>query len=153
MDRLTREAIDERLRVLEGISGTVWRCVEELTRMRSVLPRSTTAATASTSTSSPPTADRGSGADSVASTSTGVTGSAVQDGLSQPESVVSSAPLGSGSNSESDSNTLSNDLDPPIPSPPAPSSNGEAESSEQHAPGLGSDDDELVENNVTDDSN
>lgn len=38
LDRLTREAIDERLRVLNDVSGTVWRCVEELTRMRSVLP-------------------------------------------------------------------------------------------------------------------
>ena len=38
LDRLTREAIDERLRVLEGVSGAVYRCVEELTRMRSVLP-------------------------------------------------------------------------------------------------------------------
>ncbi|EIN11941.1 hypothetical protein PUNSTDRAFT_119134 [Punctularia strigosozonata HHB-11173 SS5] len=38
LDRLTREAIDERLRILTDVSGTVWRCVEELTRMRSVLP-------------------------------------------------------------------------------------------------------------------
>lgn len=38
LDRLTREAIDERLRVLEGVSGAVYRCIEELTRMRSVLP-------------------------------------------------------------------------------------------------------------------
>ncbi|EMD37767.1 hypothetical protein CERSUDRAFT_114430 [Gelatoporia subvermispora B] len=38
LDRLTREAIDERLRVLEGVSGAVYRCIEELTRVRSVLP-------------------------------------------------------------------------------------------------------------------
>jgi len=38
LDGLTREAIDERLRVLESISSTMYRCVEELTRMRSVLP-------------------------------------------------------------------------------------------------------------------
>ncbi|KAG9120414.1 E3 ubiquitin-protein ligase hrd1, partial [Ceratobasidium sp. 392] len=38
LDRVTREAIDERLRVLEGVQATVWRCVEELTRLRSVLP-------------------------------------------------------------------------------------------------------------------
>ncbi|QRV96606.1 E3 ubiquitin-protein ligase synoviolin [Ceratobasidium sp. AG-Ba] len=38
LDRLTREAIDERLRVLEGVQTTVWRCVEELTRLRSALP-------------------------------------------------------------------------------------------------------------------
>ena len=38
MDRLTRDAIDERLRVLEGVSGAVYRCIEELTRVRSVLP-------------------------------------------------------------------------------------------------------------------
>jgi len=38
LDALTREAIDERLRVLESISSTMYRCVEELIRMRSVLP-------------------------------------------------------------------------------------------------------------------
>lgn len=38
LDRLTREAIDERLRVLEGVQSTVWRCVEDLTRLRSALP-------------------------------------------------------------------------------------------------------------------
>lgn len=38
LDRVTREAIDERLRVLEGVSGAVHRCIEELTRVRSVLP-------------------------------------------------------------------------------------------------------------------
>ncbi|KAI0305634.1 hypothetical protein B0F90DRAFT_1808856 [Multifurca ochricompacta] len=38
LDVLTREAIDERLRVLEGVSSVMYRCVEELTRLRSVLP-------------------------------------------------------------------------------------------------------------------
>lgn len=38
MDRLTREAIDERLKVLESVSGTLHRCVDDLMRMRSVLP-------------------------------------------------------------------------------------------------------------------
>ncbi|KAF8734991.1 hypothetical protein AX14_002953 [Amanita brunnescens Koide BX004] len=38
MDRLTREAIDERLRVLEGVSTAIHRCVDDLMRMRSVLP-------------------------------------------------------------------------------------------------------------------
>ncbi|KAF7321441.1 RING-type domain-containing protein [Mycena kentingensis (nom. inval.)] len=38
MDSLTREAIDERLRVLEGVSGAVHRCIDDLMRMRSVLP-------------------------------------------------------------------------------------------------------------------
>lgn len=38
MDRLTREAIDERLKVLEGVSGTLHRCIDDLMRMRSVLP-------------------------------------------------------------------------------------------------------------------
>jgi E3 ubiquitin-protein ligase synoviolin len=42
MDHLTREAIDERLRVLEGVSGAVFRCIDELLRMRSVLPPSST---------------------------------------------------------------------------------------------------------------
>ncbi|KAG6819679.1 hypothetical protein H0H93_009712 [Arthromyces matolae] len=38
MDRLTRESIDERLRVLEGVSGAVYRCIDDLMRMRSALP-------------------------------------------------------------------------------------------------------------------
>lgn len=41
MDRITREAIDERLRVLEGVSGAVYRCIEDLMRMRSTLPSPT----------------------------------------------------------------------------------------------------------------
>ncbi|KAF8606274.1 hypothetical protein BDV93DRAFT_364588 [Ceratobasidium sp. AG-I] len=42
LDRLTRESIDERLRVLEGVQSTVWRCVEDLTRLRSALPETAT---------------------------------------------------------------------------------------------------------------
>ncbi|GJE95928.1 E3 ubiquitin-protein ligase hrd1 [Phanerochaete sordida] len=38
LDNLTRDAIDERLRTLENVSQAVYRCVEELTRIRSVLP-------------------------------------------------------------------------------------------------------------------
>jgi len=38
LDTLTREAIDERLRVLESVSARATMCVEELLRMRSVLP-------------------------------------------------------------------------------------------------------------------
>ena len=38
LDAVTREAIDERLRALEHVQGTLWRCVEELVRVRSVLP-------------------------------------------------------------------------------------------------------------------
>ncbi|CDO76688.1 hypothetical protein BN946_scf184677.g8 [Trametes cinnabarina] len=41
LDRLTREAIDERIRVLEGVSGAIYRCMEELYRVRSVLPVTT----------------------------------------------------------------------------------------------------------------
>jgi E3 ubiquitin-protein ligase synoviolin len=40
LNQLTREAIDERLRVLDGVSGTLSRCIEELTRFRSTLPQS-----------------------------------------------------------------------------------------------------------------
>nr|TFK44571.1 hypothetical protein BDQ12DRAFT_641326 [Crucibulum laeve] len=43
MDDLTREAIDERLRVLEDVSGALYRCIDNLMRMRSTLPTSTTA--------------------------------------------------------------------------------------------------------------
>ncbi|KAL6308184.1 hypothetical protein BKA93DRAFT_765822 [Sparassis latifolia] len=73
LDRLTREAIDERLRVLEGVSGAVYRCIEELTRVRSVLPISaavghapdqertaTGSATASVSTTTPASGSSGS---------------------------------------------------------------------------------------------
>ncbi|KAH7915227.1 hypothetical protein BJ138DRAFT_177201 [Hygrophoropsis aurantiaca] len=38
MDQLTRDAIDERLRILEGVSSAVYRCLEDLTRVRSALP-------------------------------------------------------------------------------------------------------------------
>ncbi|KAJ1305778.1 hypothetical protein OPQ81_010508 [Rhizoctonia solani] len=38
LDQVTREAIDERLRILENVQTTVWHCVEELTRLRSSLP-------------------------------------------------------------------------------------------------------------------
>ncbi|KAJ7287351.1 hypothetical protein C8J57DRAFT_1430947 [Mycena rebaudengoi] len=41
MDSVTRDAIDERLRVLEGVSGAVYRCIDDLMRMRSALPVST----------------------------------------------------------------------------------------------------------------
>lgn len=56
MDRLTRDAIDERLRVLEGVSGAVQRCMDDLMRMRSTFPVASTAQTAytrSTTTSAP----------------------------------------------------------------------------------------------------
>ncbi|KAJ7039245.1 hypothetical protein C8F04DRAFT_1209279 [Mycena alexandri] len=60
MDTVTREAIDERLRVLEGVSGAVYRCIDDLMRMRSALPISTPAANAvpgpSTSSGPAPTA-------------------------------------------------------------------------------------------------
>ncbi|TFY64807.1 hypothetical protein EVJ58_g2375 [Rhodofomes roseus] len=51
LDHVTREAIDERLRVLEGVSGVVYRCIEELTRVRSVLPAPAHAGPASASAS------------------------------------------------------------------------------------------------------
>ncbi len=38
LDRVTREAIDERIRILEGVSGAVYRCIDELIRVRSALP-------------------------------------------------------------------------------------------------------------------
>ncbi|KAG6813681.1 hypothetical protein H0H92_008529 [Tricholoma furcatifolium] len=61
MDRLTREAIDERLRVLEGVSGAIYRCIDDLMRVRSALPISNTdpsiSAQVSTPNASVPTAD------------------------------------------------------------------------------------------------
>ncbi|KAI6135786.1 hypothetical protein EV401DRAFT_1844089 [Pisolithus croceorrhizus] len=41
MDRLSREAIDERLRILGNVSRTIDRCVEDLMRVRSALPATT----------------------------------------------------------------------------------------------------------------
>ncbi|KAH0827576.1 hypothetical protein J3R83DRAFT_4299 [Lanmaoa asiatica] len=38
LDRNTREAIDERIRILQGVSNTITRCVEDLVRVRSALP-------------------------------------------------------------------------------------------------------------------
>lgn len=49
MDRLSREAIDERLRILENVSRTIDRCVEDLLRVRSTLPVSTVTSLHSTS--------------------------------------------------------------------------------------------------------
>lgn len=40
LDRNTREAIDERIRILQGVSNTITRCMEDLVRVRSVLPPS-----------------------------------------------------------------------------------------------------------------
>jgi E3 ubiquitin-protein ligase synoviolin len=53
MDRVTREAIDERLRVLEGVSGAVYRCIDDLMRMRSSLPSPTPTQTSHLSSSMP----------------------------------------------------------------------------------------------------
>ncbi|KAF5385988.1 hypothetical protein D9615_002410 [Tricholomella constricta] len=53
MDRLTREAIDERLRVLEGVSSAVYRCVDDLMRMRSTLPSAPMVPTSSVSAANP----------------------------------------------------------------------------------------------------
>jgi E3 ubiquitin-protein ligase synoviolin len=55
MDRLTREAIDERLRVLENVSVAIHRSMEELTRMRSVLPPLPASARASLAATVQPT--------------------------------------------------------------------------------------------------
>ncbi|THH07757.1 hypothetical protein EW145_g3168 [Phellinidium pouzarii] len=57
LDQLTREAIDERLRILESIQTMSARCVTDLLRCRSVLPRSSapsTTARPQPSSSSPP---------------------------------------------------------------------------------------------------
>ncbi|OSC97071.1 hypothetical protein PYCCODRAFT_1399393 [Trametes coccinea BRFM310] len=54
LDRLTREAIDERIRVLEGVSGAIYRCMEELYRVRSVLPATTARRANQPQSTSPP---------------------------------------------------------------------------------------------------
>ena len=68
LDVLTRDAIDERLRVLEGVSNTMYRCVEELTRLRSVLPVA--------AGSAPPVVHSGSEPAQGSTTQTAVNGSA-----------------------------------------------------------------------------
>jgi hypothetical protein len=64
LDTLTREAIDERLRILEDVSGAAHRCAEQLLRVRSVLPA---AAAATPQSSAPPaapdTGEKGKGVD------------------------------------------------------------------------------------------
>ncbi|KAG6866610.1 hypothetical protein C0991_000720 [Blastosporella zonata] len=61
MDRLTREAIDERLRVLEGVSNTVYRCIDDLMRVRSTLPASNPTLPAQQSSAVAPTNPEGAG--------------------------------------------------------------------------------------------
>ena len=68
LDRLTRDAIDERLRILEEVQRVSARCVEELLRVRSVLPRSSLGATTRTNTA-------GSGSDGSSTNVDGDTGS------------------------------------------------------------------------------
>jgi len=59
LDRLTREAIDERLRILEGVSTTAYRCIDELMRLRSALPASSThPSVPATTTTIPPKQER-----------------------------------------------------------------------------------------------
>jgi len=48
MDHLTREAIDERLRIFENVSVTIDRCVADLVRVRGALPMSPNTALPST---------------------------------------------------------------------------------------------------------
>jgi len=54
MDSVTREAIDERLRVLEGVSGAVYRCIDDLMRMRSALPPAPNPVSGPSTNSGPP---------------------------------------------------------------------------------------------------
>lgn len=57
LDVLTRESIDERLRILEGVSGAVYRCIDDLMRLRSALPPlnvpTTNAATSASASAAP----------------------------------------------------------------------------------------------------
>ncbi|VDC03607.1 unnamed protein product [Peniophora sp. CBMAI 1063] len=58
LDRLTREAIDERLRVLENVSTALQRSIDELARVRSVLPPSSASTPMTTRTgTNPPSTD------------------------------------------------------------------------------------------------
>ncbi|OCH90258.1 hypothetical protein OBBRIDRAFT_755279 [Obba rivulosa] len=98
LDQLTREAIDERLRVLEGVSGAVYRCIEELTRVRSVLPpaagtaylqQDRTAAAAAASASARPSSTVAAPGAVTPSPSTG--GSVAQNGAASPSATSVSA--------------------------------------------------------------
>lgn len=115
LDRLTREAIDERLRILEGVSGTVWRCVEELTRLRSVLPRATP--TNPASTSSQPSADRGPSADNVASSSAVIPEPTTENTTEPSITQTPSADTATGVQTvELDGSDIATSVDAPIPS-------------------------------------
>ncbi|KAH8119360.1 hypothetical protein DFH11DRAFT_1849016 [Phellopilus nigrolimitatus] len=60
LDQLTREAIDERLRILENVQATTARCTMELLRCRSALPRSSGSSSAPMPRASPPPSERAS---------------------------------------------------------------------------------------------
>ncbi|KAI0779227.1 hypothetical protein C8Q74DRAFT_1446840 [Fomes fomentarius] len=127
LDRLTREAIDERLRVLEGVSGAVYRCVEELTRVRSVLPSSVRRGDAGAQSSSPslspsqgrtsPSFASSAAASASASTSGGGTsaGMSVATGAKAQDAVVVDGATSSseeeGSASASPASSITSELD------------------------------------------
>ncbi|PSR72157.1 hypothetical protein PHLCEN_2v11949 [Hermanssonia centrifuga] len=120
LDHLTRDAIDERLRVLEGLSGVVYRCIEELTRIRSVLPpRYQTI----TTPNDPATPNEGSSANtSNSSSSTSVTPQPVNGHSGSPDP-GKATPLATNPTPE-ESNVSSG------PSEPTPSSSSQARPAE-----------------------
>lgn len=54
LDAWTREAIDERLRVLEDVQQSLWRAAAELQRVQSALPPTPTPTTSTTNQQVPP---------------------------------------------------------------------------------------------------
>lgn len=123
MDRVTREAIDERLRVLEGVSGAVYRCIEDLMRVRSSLPASgptPLSASASTSTTT------GTAAPSMEDNVTGEAGALVDEPAEYtskvPETSVSTgvdpSPAATSSSQTNETSQEQAQVADPIPVPP-----------------------------------
>ncbi|KAI0633905.1 hypothetical protein C8Q77DRAFT_1057555 [Trametes polyzona] len=103
LDRLTREAIDERLRVLEGVSGAIYRCMEELTRVRSVLPVGATRRAGPAPAQRAPAAGYSAEADVAAASST--SGSSVS-----PQVVPCELPVASGSATPSEDESVPSEM-------------------------------------------
>lgn len=100
LDRLTRDAIEERLRVLEGVSGAVWRCIEELTRVRSALPVSSTSTATTSASGTQATSTPTPGASTSATTNANTNGAKVNSALSEPVTVVGSPVVSERSSSD-----------------------------------------------------
>ncbi|TDL24186.1 hypothetical protein BD410DRAFT_786276 [Rickenella mellea] len=84
LDRLTRDAIDERLKILERVQRATWSCIEDLVRVRSVLPHQNQRTGQSNASSAP--------GPSGSASSNGVPGSVPSSSGKSPEGPSNSSP-------------------------------------------------------------